>query len=138
MNPLHIAQVIVAHIAKHASTQTLLSDLSENIFVQRVPPNTNLPYLQLLMRQSKSESYPNRTSDTAFQMQMTLVCSLSNGAETLSFMHDAINDLLDQKQLVLQHQTQHKLMQCWIDQIKDIDIEHDRIKLISDWQLRSV
>jgi hypothetical protein len=53
-------------------------------------------------------------------------------------MHDAINDLLDQKQLVLQHQTQHKLMQCWIDQIKDIDIEHDRIKLISDWQLRSV
>ncbi|MFG0249239.1 MAG: hypothetical protein ACF8OB_10160 [Phycisphaeraceae bacterium JB051] len=138
MNPLPMASVIVAWIKQHAQANPLLGDIASNLFVERVPQHVTLPYLHLSMNQADEVTYATQASDTQVQMQMTLVGSLSDGAAELSDRHEALVLLLDQKQLVLQHQSRQRLLHCWLERIKDIDIEHDRIKLTSVWQLRCV
>ena len=138
MNPLPMASAIVAWFSQHAIVHPLLESITSNVFVQRVPQHVILPYLQLSMGQADQLSYVTQSTDTAVQMQITLVGSLTEGAALLSDMHEAMITLMDQKQLVLQDQNGQRLLQCWLERIKDIDIEHDRIKLTSVWQLRCV
>ncbi len=138
MNPLPMASAIVTWLNQHASDHAILSDIASNVFVQRVPQHVSLPYLHLTMNQTDQVSYAKHSSGSAAQMQLSLVGSLSGGSALLSDMHEAIVELIDQKQLVFQEQSHQRLLQCWLEHIRDIDIEHDRIKLTSNWQLRCI
>ncbi|HAI12224.1 MAG TPA: hypothetical protein DCM28_11005 [Phycisphaerales bacterium] len=134
MNPLSIAQVIVGHLKQ----QDALSLINSNIFIQRVPPNTTLPYLRVIVDKMASQTYDQHPADTHAVMKLTLVCNLSDGSEQLIAIHNAITTQLNKKQLVFQNQTNQRLIQCWHEHTHQPDVEHDRIELTSDWQIRSI
>lgn len=138
MNSLLPAQTIVRYLAQQAQQHPALLMPPGSVYIQRVPPNASLPYLRVQLDQTTPHGYTHRASDWSGVMRLTLVCSLSDGAEQLASIHDAVTGLLNQKQLVFQSESTISQLHCWLTSCDEPGIEHDRITLQSNWQIRIV
>lgn len=132
MNPLTLAREIVRHLKRCSA----LSAVSSNIFVQRVPPNASLPYLSIVMDDFAEQSFVNLPPNHSAQMCLTLASSLTDSPDLVTELQDAITVHLNQKQLVFQDKSTTRLITSWLEQSGDMRIEHDRIELVSQWQVR--
>jgi hypothetical protein len=138
MNPFAITQAIAAYLIQQAQIDTTLLPLQNNLYIQRVPPNASLPYLRLALSDTQPQIYLQHTSDWSGILRLSLVYSLTDGAETLAATHDALLRHLDQKQLISPVQSTLQLIQCWLSSCDQTSIEHDRITQESTWQIRLV
>ena len=118
--------------------QDSLSAITSNIYIQRIPPNAPLPHLRVIIDNISEHPYARLASDISAQMHLTLACSLSENSEQLTVIGNALTSELNQKQLVFQGQSTRKIIQCWLENHGDLNIEHDQIELTTDWQLRSL
>jgi len=133
MTPFDITQAITAYLISEANTNVSLGLITSSIYIQQVPKSAPLPYLQISIGDVQHENSTTQSLDLSGKLQITLASSLSLGTQQITDLQNTLITKLDRKQLLI---APNSLLQIWLDQTQEPEIQRDRMVLSSSWQCR--